>query len=114
MTEHSIKVDRFGEVGNPDEPNDSARSGNPDSKIERGFEADAFRYRLRTPSSHLYRLGYSLCIIAGADDIGGAKPLSKLQPIGVVPYQNDASRAKNLSREDRAQSDRAIPESSSP
>ncbi len=36
MTEHSIKVYRFGDVGNPDEPNDAARSGNPDSKINGG------------------------------------------------------------------------------
>jgi len=37
VTEHPTKVYRFGDVGNPDEPNDSARSRNPDSKIEGGF-----------------------------------------------------------------------------
>jgi hypothetical protein len=63
LTEHSTKVYRFGDVGNPDEPNDSARSGNPDSKIEGGLYANAFCYRLRTASSHLYCLGHSLCII---------------------------------------------------
>ena len=98
MTEHSIKIYRFGDVGNPDEPNDASRSGNPDSKIEGGFYADAFRYRLGTASSHLYGFGYSLCIIARTDDVGGAKLLSKLQPVGIVPYNNDASRAENLRR----------------
>src|SRR5208282_4506138 len=46
----------------------------------------------------------------GTDDVGGTKPLSKLQPVCIVPYENDASRAEHLRREDRTQSYRSIPD----
>jgi hypothetical protein len=53
VSEHSIKVYCFADVGDPYEPNDAAWSRNRDGKIEGGFQADAFCYRLGTASSHL-------------------------------------------------------------
>jgi len=96
VTEHSTKIYRFGDVRNPDEPNDAARSGNPDRKIEGG--ADTFRYRLGTALSQLDGFGDSLGIIAVTDDVGGAKLPTKLQPVGIVPHENDASRAEKRNR----------------